>query len=242
VHDASAALEFAGVAVARAGGVGEEAEHSLLLSTDEGLELDLHVALPTMRPDGDRLWSVLADHVEPMELDVGSIPVLDVPGRCVVVALHALNSSTSIAQTADDLRLARAAATEEEWAKAAELADAIGVQDLFDAGIATGQATTEAASSTRAYLFAHSAPGAALGLQRLAELRWSKRPAALAREVFPSRGFMLRAYPNLTAETFGLTRSYIARWRSIAGQLPQSVRMVRHARIERERPSDLSGR
>jgi hypothetical protein len=238
VDDASAALESAGVASARAGGVGEEAEHSLLLTTREGFEVDLHVALPTMRPDGDRLWSVLADHVESMSLGVGRVPVLDVPGRCVVVALHALNSSATIPQTADDLRRARAAATQEEWAEAAELADAIGVRDLFDAGIATGEPTPAGAASTRAYLFANSAPGPALGLARLGELPWWKRPGAVAREAFPSRGFMRRAYPQLTGESFGLIRAYLVRLRLLAAQLPESVRMVRHARAGRIRGDD----
>src|ERR1700749_375013 len=53
VIEAAHALEAAGVASASAGRVGEEAEHSYLLISPEGFEVDVHISLPTVHPDGD---------------------------------------------------------------------------------------------------------------------------------------------------------------------------------------------
>ncbi|MHA3704649.1 nucleotidyltransferase family protein, partial [Jatrophihabitans sp. YIM 134969] len=114
---AAAVLADAGVAHPAAGRWGEEAEHSRLLVSPHGDELDLHVALPGTAPDGDRLWTALAPHVVPFPVpDTGVVPALDTPARVLVLALHALAAGPHETTPADDLRRARAQAPASDWA------------------------------------------------------------------------------------------------------------------------------
>lgn len=221
-----AALTDAGIATASAGALGEEAPHSLLMVSSGGFEVDVHVSLPSVPPDGDRVWDVLAPHVEPLDLGVGTVPALDTTGRCLVLALHALNSGTD--KTIQDLRRALAVADEGEWEAAAGLAGRLGVSDLFEAGLGTVDPSRRALSP-RAYLFATGAPSAALGLQRLRDAPRRKLPRLIAREVLPSRGFMVKAYPGVTGRRFGLSRAHVLRWGGLLRALPAALRAIRAA-------------
>lgn len=234
VRDATDALAQAGVATPAAGRVGEEAEHSYLLRSAEGFELDLHISLPTVPPAGDRIWEVLEPHIELLNLGVGSVPALDEPGRCLVVALHALNSARQIPQPARDLELAHERASLAAWEGALEIAAELGVSDLFEAGRDFDRDAEDLhTKSPRSYLFAVGAPNSAVALERLAETPWRRRPVAFLRELFPSAGFMRRAYPDVTTTRLGLMRAYLYRWRRISVNLPRSARIWWGARHRR---------
>jgi hypothetical protein len=130
---AQEALAVSGVAAPGAGVVGEEAPHSLLLRSTEGYEVDVHVSLPTVPPSGDDIWNALAHHVEDLDLGVGRVPTLDTAGRCLVLALHALNNGPDSGQPIEDLARAQAACPGSVWDEAGALARWIGAEDLFRA-------------------------------------------------------------------------------------------------------------
>ena len=133
VTDAVEALRASGIATADAGGVGEEAQHSLLMHSAAGFEVDLHVSLPTVALHGDRVWNVLAPHVELLELGIGTVPALDEAARCLVLALHAIG--TAVSQPIDDLRQAVRIADSDAWRGAEDLARRLDVADLLAGGL-----------------------------------------------------------------------------------------------------------
>jgi hypothetical protein len=232
VDDAAGALTNAGIATRSAGAVGEEASHSLLMVSPSGYEVDLHVSLPMVPTVGDRAWEVLRTHIEPMDIGVGTVPVLDEAGRCLVLTLHAVSSGEMSSRTTEDLRRALAAASADSWRAARELADAIEVGDFFEAGLVLAGQGDVSALSDRAYLSIVGAPSAAFALRRLAGLPLAARPRALLREIFPSRGFMQRMYPDAQTPT-RLARAHLDRWQTITRQLPHAWRTEREVRRKR---------
>lgn len=231
VHDAVRALASSGVASARAGRIGEESEHSLLMLSAGGFEVDLHISLPTLAPDGDRLWNELDAHVVSLDLGVGQVPALDVPARCLVLALHALNSGRTMEQPFEDLRRALDRVDESGWREARELAGRVKAGDLFEAGLQLLDRQTGAGTiSGRAYLLASGAPSEAIGLQRLSDARRRDLPRLIWREILPTRGFMRRAYPQFAGQPLGLLLAHAHRWRRIAGRLPSGYATWRAAR------------
>lgn len=223
LDDAVATLAADGLATAAAGRVGEEAEHSLLLHSQDGFEIDLHISLPAVPPDGDRVWTALADHVVDLDLGVGTLRALDEPGRCLVLALHALANPRVDSQPVDDLRRARAAAAPASWVVARRLAATSGVVALFEAGLSTVDAAATGPGTPRARLYVAGAPGSALGLQRLSEQRRRDLPRAIGREIVPSSGFMSHADPDLAAGRITLPRAHLRRWRRLLAGLPAAL-------------------
>lgn len=224
-------LRDANLAFRAAGRVGEEAPHSLMLRSPDGWEVDIHVSLPTVPPHGDDAWLALADHVEPLDLGVGIVPALDVPGRCLVTALHALNNTgEQLRQPLEDLMRARATADAPAWEVAALIADRLRVGDLMGAALGLVEPDRGCPSSARARLYANQAPSSAFGLSRLAMLPRRQLPGALWRELFPSPGFMRFANPNAKDSTVGLVRAYLDRLLLIARELPSAIRALCIAR------------
>lgn len=230
VGDVVSTLRASGIAEARAGRVGEEAQHSLLMLSSAGFEVDVHVSLPTVPAAGDRAWDVLAAHVEALDLGVGTVPALDTPARCLVLALHALNRAAH-PQAGEDLRRAHAVVDRTAWHQAHRLATRLDAADLFEAGVTMiGPVGPNQRMSKRAYLYASGAPSAALGWQRVVDARPGDRLGLLWREFVPTRGFMHGMYPELVERRLGLPRAHLRRWRGIAAQLPAAVRASRTAR------------
>jgi hypothetical protein len=238
LNAAVATITQAGLAATEAGHLGEEAPHSLLLVSCEGFELDLHITLPALSPsrhhNRDRVWSALSDHTCRMTLVEGSdvtVPVLDIAGRCLVLALHAVESGHQAAQVREDLDRAQVRASEEDWEVAARLADELGVRDLFDAGLAIGHPEgDQRVLPVYAYLKKTGAVSSAFGLQRLAEAPLLDKPGLLWRELFPSRGFIRRAHHNGSPSIRQLASLYMQRWAQLARQLPTAVVALAAAR------------
>ena len=85
--------------------------------------------------DPDRVWRALRDHVEPFEIFDSHVPALDVVGRCLVLALHALGNGPSVAQSVEDLARARRLAGSASWAQVQVLAQSIDALPLVEAGL-----------------------------------------------------------------------------------------------------------
>lgn len=232
LDEAIAAVTNSGLASLGGGRLGEECEHSLVMISRDGCELDLHVTLPMLSHDGDPdaqdIWNLLSQHVELMNLPgVGSVPVLDVPGRCMVLALHALMSGYQNEQVREDLRRARAVGAD-AWQEAADIAEALGIRALFADGIAVVEHGREPMSVV-GFLKQVDAPGSAFVLQRLTEASGRDRLELLWREAFPSRGFMQRAYPGLLP-----VWSYLKRWNRVVRELARSIKALRDAKVRSE--------
>ena len=195
LDNAVQAVVGTGLAAAKGEHLGEEAPHSLLLISREGFELDLHITLPALSPDRhrdrDRVWNALSDHISGMTLVEGSkvtVPVLDIPGRCLVLALHAVESGHQAPQVREDLERARVRASDEDWVVAARLADGLGVRDLFDAGLAIGRPDGEQPLPVYAYLKKTGAVGSAFGLQRLVKAPLLDKPGTSLARALPVEG------------------------------------------------------
>jgi hypothetical protein len=225
VDRAVSVLGGSGLAEPAAGRLGEEAPHSLLLRSSRGSEIDLHVTLPTVPIDGDRPWEVLRDHVEQLDLGVGSVPVLDEPGRCLVIALHALNNGPGSGQPMEDLERARSRCGEGDWAVARAIARSLIADDLLSGALAMTDGALTVPERARLYLM--QAPSAAFGLDRLLHARTRDIPRMLWRELLPSRGFMAYHDPELGGSLVGLAHAHVRRWRRIVSELPGAIRAVR---------------
>jgi Uncharacterised nucleotidyltransferase len=222
--DAATVLARSGLATSRSGGIGEEASHAWLLHSTEGYEVDLHVSLPSLPTHGDNVWRALQPHVVLIDLDVGSVPALDQVGRCLVIALHAINGGPD--QAAEDLRRARAETNETTWTAVKDLASTLDASDLVSAGLARVEGVTTPLSR-RARLYLSEAPEAALGLERLRSATPAELPRLVWRELFPSRGFMAYYTGELGLRRWALARAHVRRWRRLSRQLPQAVRYLR---------------
>src|SRR5579875_664152 len=232
IEQAADVLVAAGVA-RRTSGLGEEAAHSLVMVSPHGLELDLHVSLGGLPPrygsgSGDALWDVLAEHVEPLTVDGVDVPSLDLPGRCVVVALHAAGSGSDAEQVHEDLRRALQAVDAAGWARARALARELHAEAEFDAG--RGGDDPAADRPVAAYLNRSGAPAAAHGLHRVASAPARRRPGMLWHELVPSRAFMQRLEPGPPVGGRALAGRYVRRWVGLARQLPGAVTALRDAR------------
>lgn len=243
---AVAALVVAGIAAPSAGGLGEEAPHSQLLLTPAGLEVDLHISLPMLVPApgvSERVWRTLSSRVESFELMPGvPVPALDIPGRCLVLALHSLASGYDRDQVCEDLRRARDVATSEQWALAAELADELGIAELFAAGLAVVEPPEGGRQEpVVAYLKRTHAVNEAHGLQRLLDAPVKARPRMVLQEVFPSPGFIRHAFAADGAPRRALPRLYLNRVVRIAKRLPAAVASLRAAKSAGREPTRSRG-
>jgi hypothetical protein len=201
----------------------EECPHSQVLVSTEGFEVDLHASPPGTTARDDRWWELLSPGVVTWEMDVGSVPALRPAARCLVVALHWLESGPADERATADLRRALAR-PDAPWREAGEIADAAGVRDLFDAAV-TGTAEHGLAS-----LHLRQAPPAAFALQRFADARARDRIPLLWREILPSRGFMARHDPRSSTGRAALARAHVRRWLGVARQLPSATRAYRASR------------
>lgn len=236
VRRAERSLTAAGVATASAGRLGEEASHSLLMRTSAGLELDLHVTLPMLpeaydRAAADRVWALLAGHVESFMMDDHRVPAFDVPARCLVLALHALGNGPEDVQSLEDLRRARLHAPASAWDSAAALAKDLGVANYVDAALALVEPRTSPVEvPADVQLRLQGGSGSAFRLERLSRAPKRLLPGLLLRELLPSPGFMRHADPSGTATTRLLALAYLRRILVLAVELPSQWRTWRNAR------------
>lgn len=220
-----------GLCVSVASAVGEEAPHSVVVQSALGAEVDLHLTLPTLSAHGaDDVWRVLRDHREPFSVDGRRIPALDVPARCVVLALHVVASGHLSERVREDLRRARSVAGAEEWAAAEALADRLGVGEEFAAATAKVCGTVTGSVRTDVALRLGGGSASAIQLSSIARLPVHEAAVALVREAFPSRAFMRRRYPDVAEGRTSLPVAYLRRLRDGVTSVPGALREIRSLR------------
>jgi hypothetical protein len=162
--------------------------------SDGGAPIDLHWALPEASAAPAVQWRELTRETDRL----GAIETLAEPGRCVMVALHALRHA-ELPKPAEDLRRAVRIADRAAWIEAAELARRIGAFEGFSAGLRTvapGAALADEIGidpprSTRALLLTQSPPPGADGLDALFTAPGIRARARLiARTLVPTRRWM----------------------------------------------------
>ena len=222
---ATDSLRLAGIAAPVAGAMGEEAHHSQLLTTPHGLELDLHVALPSAPlptpADEQQLWSAIAAQIKPFTVQGFDVPAFGFPGRCVVIALHSL-SALADSQAVEDLDRARRLAGNDVWAQALVLAAELGVERRVQSALDfADNGHDPEALPLENRLLVRGASGA-YQLQRLAHLPLPQLPCRVWAEIFPSPGFMRYGHPEFTSQR-DLARAYLVRLLRLTRKLPSQL-------------------
>lgn len=229
---AVSALVEGGVASPAHGRLGEEGDHSLVLVSTIGAELDLHVALPSLTPEpgSDALWAALEAHLEPFDLDGRRLPALDVVARSVVLALHVVASGQHSEQVREDFRRARRVVSTDDWAAARHLASTLGVVMHFEAAEALVDGVALRAIPPEVRLRLSGGSASAIQLARLGALPLRRLPGAVWREAFPSRTFLTRMFPDVDAGRMSLSRARAVRLMGLIRSLPGALTELRRAR------------
>lgn len=106
--------------------------HATVWTAPGRVPVELHRSL--WGAEGDT-WGALAGETESVTLAGETVEVPNEPARCLVVALHAAHHGVGKDATKYDLERAVAVAERESWERAARLAQAIGAEVAFAAGL-----------------------------------------------------------------------------------------------------------
>jgi hypothetical protein len=222
---AGRAFEYAGTILDRLG-YRERAEElapthvdhaKLWVRTRDGMHVDLHRTVVGVEAEYEKVWGVLSDHTEPMEVGGGELEVLAEPGRALQVALHATVHGSDEPKTLLDLSRALERATPGTWEAAAGLSKRLGAEGSFAAGLEMLPQGRELAArlgltaerSVETAMFAESVPYSSWTVNRLANTPGFMPKLRIAlRRVFPEPDFMRAWYPIARRGRLGLALSY----------------------------------
>lgn len=191
VNDAARCLVAAGVARIARDRLGHAAGHSWVLLTPDKFEVDLHVTLPGLNtPVGrrrDRVWDALSRQLSWMDLDGTQVPVLSIPGRYVVLAMHLAASGPHNERVRIDFDMARRRVTTADKSTARMIAIEAGIHRhlrAIEIFMDSGHITTKAPLSVRQSLKGISGPrlrAAQLLSGSVRELLWGLASETAAR-------------------------------------------------------------
>lgn len=214
----------------------------------DGGNVDLHWTLVGIGVEPSRVWSLLSEHAEPVDLLGAPVVGLDDCATCVVVALHAAHHGIEFEDPLEDLRRAAMRRPIEVWASAASLAARLSATEAFASGLrlveegaaVAARLNLPSGASAETILRASTAPPMALGFDWLAQTAGRRAKARLvAAKIAPSRAFMRSWFrPARGGGTIALMVGYV--WRPIwlAWHAVPGFRAWRAAaRAEREQPS-----
>jgi hypothetical protein len=205
----------------------------------DGMTVDLHRTLNGVPATGIDPWDVLAADTEEMEVGGTSLEVLSEPGRALHVAIHAALPGQSGRKTELDLSRALERLPASTWAAAAALAERLGAEAPFVAGLGrlpAGEhlAATLALSGERsvdAALLADSAPYSAWTLERLAQARGLRaKLRIMLPRLLPKPEFMRIWYPSARRGPTGLALAYLRRLAWLVVTAPRALLAWRRAR------------
>jgi hypothetical protein len=161
--------------------------------------VELHETFEGIRVPDDAAWALLATHREDMDVSGTPVPVLDVAGRALIVALHAAAHGIERAKTVSDLQRALERASLEDWENAASLARQLDAAEGLAAGlrlVPPGQQLADTLGlpstfSPKLTLRATSAGGPPLAFERFATLRGlGPRVRYVALRLFPPPAYI----------------------------------------------------
>lgn len=190
--------------------------------------IDLHHTLPGEVLAEGVVWPTLWERATRMDLVGVSVPVLDLPSRAVMVALHAFHHSVvdTMAQETplEDLTRATERAPLSVWTEAVSVAEAIMALPQFAAGLRLVPAGTRLAQQLNLpsgdVLEDLGDHALAAGFERLANAPDTRtRMAIIRREVFPPVSFMHWWAPWSRGSRARLAAGYVYRggWLMVHG-------------------------
>ncbi|WP_205698111.1 nucleotidyltransferase family protein [Conexibacter sp. SYSU D00693] len=172
--------------------------------------VDLHVSVHGATEAPERVWDLLAERVRPLDLGPAQVPVLDVPARALLVALHAQqHADRPGGKPFEDLRRALAQTDDATWDAAATLALALGAERSFVEGLRllpAGEAVLARMALGRA-MSGRAAP-LRVALLRVRSARGGRQARAAVRLLVPAPTTMRWRSPVARRGRGGLAAAY----------------------------------
>jgi len=212
----------------------------------DGAAVDLHRTIIGAQAPPVRVWGVLSGRTDRMQVRGHDVDVLDIPARCVQIALHAAHHGAQLGHTLSDLERALDRVEIEIWREAAAVAAEIDALGAYCVGLSlrpNGQQLLSRLSlfappSVEAALRVEGAP-AALGLEWVITARSPIRKLELlVRKTFPPPDYIRDWAPFSTEGAFGLIRGYLWRVVFLFINFVPAMRALRRARRESGRSPD----
>lgn len=202
-------------------------------------EVDLHRTLSGLGVSPEEAWNALSSLTEQMSVGGTTVDVLRLPGRALLVALHAAQHGPDKAKPIDDLARALDRAPTSIWRDATTLAFRLDATPGFASGLRLMPEGAELAERlglvSNELVRSATGPGAtarvAIGIDRLAHApSLSSRIKLLVREFFPPPSFLRWWSPLARRGRLGLLVAYLWRPLWLLRHAPASLRVWRRNR------------
>ena len=215
----------------------ETAQHARTLVAASGLTVDLHTRLHTTTQGGDVVWEALSTGAQAFPLAGGEVRVCGLVQQLLIVVLHAAQHGMTEAKPIEDLRRAGLGVTDDDFHRAAILAEKTGAAGSFAAGLRL-DATLAArlpdlANQSRNLLVkaraagGHQVPGV-LVLARVRAAGWPGGVPIVARALWPTSALLRNGIdPAVSRRTGWLLRARLGRAGYQARQATRAVRALR---------------
>ena len=200
--------------------------------------VDLHRTLGGAdHADGDP-WEILSAETDSMLVAGTEVEILSEPARALHVALHAATSGAAAEKPMLDLARALDRVGTETWRTAGSLAERLGAQAAFAAGLrmhpdgarVCAELAVPSGPNVEARMMADSASYASWTLRRVLTTPGTIRKLRiLAPRVFPKPDFMRVWYPLARRGRVGLALAYLRRMAWLVVEAPRALRAVRRA-------------
>jgi hypothetical protein len=220
-------------------------EHAKVwVRASDRMYVDLHRTLGGMdRSDVDP-WEVLATDTDSMSVGDAEVEILSEPGRALHVALHAAVSGAAAEKAMIDLSRALERLPPATWKAAAALAERLGAEATFAAGLRMQRAGVRLCSeldlptetSVETLMLADSVPYASWTVNRLVTTPGiTAKLRIVAPRLIPKPDFMRVWYPVARRGTAGLMLAYVQRLAWLVKATGPALSAWRRARREARR-------
>jgi hypothetical protein len=225
-------------------------KHARPWSRGDGGNVDLHRTLPGVGVDDASLWGILSSRTVPMNVGGAALEVLDLPGRALVLALHAAKDGHRVGKVRHDLGHAVERVEPETWEVASGIANRLDSLGMFAAGLRLLPAGREVAERLNlpsevpmaAALRRGGGAPFAVGIEWLSTARGFRRKVGVVtRKLFPPPGFMRAWTPLARRGPLGLAAAYLWRPFWVLWRAGPAIRAWRRARLEARRSRALGG-
>jgi hypothetical protein len=186
----------------------------------EDARVDLHWRLPGTTIEAERAWDVLTADLATVEVAGVELPALGLTARALHVVLHAAHHPLGEPRPARDLERLLALLGREEWARVDALAERVGAGAAFGVGL-------RRVPAGRAVAHRHGRGAADDAPRGAAALAAVRRPADLARVLFPPAGHLREVSPLARRGRLGLAAAYAVRLADRAIRLPAALAALR---------------